>query len=104
MGLLEQHLEYVDNFKNIKFLFAHSAQLPSFFYDEPIYILFVEKGQIYEVCGSIIDSCDPVMTNDWNPVKTNRETLMDGINLKSIGWIEGENFFAGNLLKVIKKI
>ncbi|MCF8129407.1 MAG: hypothetical protein K9N10_12905 [Deltaproteobacteria bacterium] len=101
MELLEKHLEYVDNFKGVTFLFAHSTQLPSNFYEEVIYVLFRRDGVLYEVCGDIIDSCDPVFTNVWNPVETARQSLLEGIEARTIGWIEGRDIFASELLKIV---
>ena len=104
MGLLEEHLAYVDNFKDITFLFAHSAQLPSSFYHEPIYVLFKRDSLMYEVHGEIIDSCDALVTNEWEPVETTRQELINGIESRTIGWIEGQDFFASDLLNIVKQL
>ena len=104
MGLLEEHPAYVDNFKDITFLFAHSAQLPSFFYQEPIYVLFKKDSLLYEVHGEIIDSCDALVTNEWEPVETTRQELINGIESRTIGWIEGQDFFASDLLNIFKQL
>jgi hypothetical protein len=104
LELLEKHLEYVDNFKDLTFLFAHSIQLPSNLYEEIIYVLFRSDGLLYEVHGDIVDSCDPVFTNEWNPVKTTRSSLLEGIRNQAIGWIEGRDVFASDLFKIVDRL
>ncbi len=86
MATLYDTTRIVDNFKDMKFLFASSYGLPMNAYYSIDFALFERGGKLFVTTAECVDGCDMYVSNNWNEQEISWKDLYSWLKMHFTHW------------------